>query len=405
VRVLFVNAFHYLRGGVERTCLDESRWLAAAGHEVAHFAIRDPKNLPSPTAEYFAPPADFGEGAPALRQIAQLPRALWSKPAAAAMARLLEAFRPEVAHVHAPSRYLTPAVLRPLERARIPVVMTLHDYKPWCTNRILFAHGAPCERCRGGRHWHALATGCVQDSRLKSAIGMAEAYLHDRVGAYRAVRRWIAPSRFVAEKAASLGLDRARVRVLAHGVERAAPGVAPSGVPAGRFVLFAGRLTVDKGVRMLPAIAAHMAPVPIVVAGDGPLASWLAREGGASMRALGHLGDGALAAVMRRASAVIVPSLFYETFGYAAAEPMADGRPVVASRIGALPELVEHEVTGLLAEPGDAAAFAALTRRALEDPAAARWSDEARRRIAQVCEPRRHVEGLLAIYREAMAAA
>jgi glycosyltransferase involved in cell wall biosynthesis len=402
VRVLFVNAFHYLRGGVERTVLDESRWLAAAGHEVAHFAIRDPRNLPSPTAKYFAPPADFGEGAPALRQLAQLPRALWSRPAAAAMERLLAGFRPEVAHVHAPSRYLTPSVLRPLERARVPVVMTLHDYKPWCTNRILFAHGAPCERCRGGSHWHALTTGCVQGSRVKSAIGMAEAYLHDWIGAYRAVRRWIAPSRFVAEKTASLGLDRAKVRVLAHGVERAAPGEAPGSLPEGRFVLFAGRLTVDKGVQLLPAIAAKLAPVPVVVAGDGPLSSWLAREGGSGVRQLGHLGDESLAAVMRRAGAVIVPSLFYETFGYAAAEPMADARPVVAARIGALPELVEHEATGLLAEPGDAEGFAALARRALEDPAAARWGEEARRRIEQLCVPRRHVEGLLAIYREAM---
>ena len=402
MRVLFVNAFHYLRGGVERTCLDESRWLAAAGHEVAHFAIRDPRNLPSPTADHFAPPADFGEGAPALRQLAQLPRALWSRPAAAAMERLLAAFRPEIAHVHAPSRYLTPSVLRPLERAGVPVVMTLHDYKPWCTNRTLFAHGAPCERCRGGTHWHALATGCVQGSRLKSAVAAAEAYLHDWVGAYRAVRLWIAPSSFVAEKAASLGLDRARLRVLAHGVERMAPGAPPSALPAGRFVLFAGRLTVDKGVKLLPAIAAKVAPVPIVVAGDGPLSSWLAREGGSGVRQLGHLADESLAAVMGRAGAVIVPSLFYETFGYAAAEPMAEARPVVAARIGALPELVEHEVTGQLAEPGDAEGFAALTKRALDDPAAARWGEEARRRIGRLGDPRRHVEGLLAIYREAM---
>ena len=403
MRVLFVNAFHYLRGGVERTCFDESRWLTAAGHEVAHFAIRDSRNLPSPTAEFFAPPADFGEDAPPVRQLGQLPRALWSRPAAAAMERLLAAFKPEIAHVHAPSRYLTPSVLRPLERAHVPVLMTLHDYKPWCTNRILFAHGAPCERCRGGAHWHALATGCVQGSRAKSAIGMAEAYLHDWIGAYRAVRRWIAPSRFVAEKTVSLGLEHAKVRVLAHGVERVAPGAAPGAMPEGRFVLFAGRLTVDKGVQLLPAIAARIAPTPIVVAGDGPLSSWLAREGGPGVRQLGHLADETLAAVMRRAGAVIVPSLFYETFGYAVAEPMADGRPVVAARIGALPELVEHEATGLLAEPGDAEGFAVLTQRALDDPAAARWTDEARRRVGRIADPRAHVAGLLAIYREAIA--
>ena len=238
MRVLLVNAFHYLRGGVERTYFDESCWLAAAGHSIAHFAIRDPRNLPSPTAEHFAPPANFGEGAPAWRQLVQLPRALWSGPAAAAVERLVAEFKPEIAHLHAPSRYLTPSILRPLEHAHVPVVMTLHDFKPWCTNRTLFAHGAPCERCRGGTHWHALATGCVQGSRLKSAVATAEAYLHDWIGAYRAVRLWIAPSRFVAEKAVSLGLDRTRLRVLAHGVERTAPGVPPSALPEERFVLF-----------------------------------------------------------------------------------------------------------------------------------------------------------------------
>ena len=80
-------------------------------------------------------------------------------------------------------RHLTPSFLAPLERAGVPVVMTLHDFKPWCTNRILFARGVPCERCRGGRHWHALTTGCVQDSRAKSAVAAIEAYAHGAVGA------------------------------------------------------------------------------------------------------------------------------------------------------------------------------------------------------------------------------
>jgi len=96
VRVLLVNAFHYLRGGVERTYLDESRWLADAGHEVAHLAIRDPRNLPSPTSAHFAPAADYGRDAPLARQLAQLPRAVWSRPAAAAAAAVAREFRPEV---------------------------------------------------------------------------------------------------------------------------------------------------------------------------------------------------------------------------------------------------------------------------------------------------------------------
>ena len=402
MRVLLVNAFHYLRGGVERTYLDESRWLEAAGHQVLHFAIHDPRNLPSPTARHFAPAADFAESAPAGRVLAQLPRALWSRPAARAIEGLLRETRPDIAHVHAPSRYLTPAILRPLERAGVPIVMTLHDFKPWCTNRSLFARGAPCERCRGGQHWHALVTGCVQESRAKSAVAMVEAYAHGAVGAYRAVRRWIAPSRFVLEKAVEHGVARSDLRLLPHGVE-AGTAVAAE-FTGGPHVFFSGRLSLEKGVRLLPALATHLAPMPVLVAGEGPLSGWLADQtrSAPNLRLLGHLGDAEQAPLRASAGVVVVPSLFYETFCYAAAEALLDRRPVVASAIGAIPELVEHEVSGLLVPPGDADALGDAVDRALIDPRAATWAQAGRERVASLGEPLRHLEGLLSIYREVL---
>jgi glycosyltransferase involved in cell wall biosynthesis len=419
MRILLINAFHYLKGGVERTYLDESRWLSAAGHEVGHLATRDPRNLPSPTAAYFAPAADYGEGAPAAAQVAQLGRAIWSRPAEACAARLVKAFAPDIAHVHAPSRYLTPSVLRPLERAGVPVVMTLHDFKPWCTNRIQFAHGAPCERCRGGHHVQALFTSCVQDSRLKSAVGTIEAYTHDRFGAYRAVRAWLAPSAFVLAKAVEWGVPHEQLRLLPHGVE---PNAGGSTMPDSRtegaesaavarpetpYAFIAGRLSVEKGVRLLPALAMRLAPTPLLVAGDGPLRAWLESQMAAlpNLRVLGHRPDAELAALRAGAAVVLVPSLFYEHFCYAAAEAMLDGRAVVASRIGAIPELVEHDVTGLLAAPGDAAALAEAALRLLQDPAwAAELGAAGRARVLAVGDPARHVAALLEIYREAVQA-
>src|SRR5262245_14645878 len=400
MRVLMVNAFHWLKGGVERTLFDETRWLESAGHEVAHFATQAPRNLPSPFARHFAPPADFSEDTPAWRQWPQLGRVIWSEPAARALAGLLAEWRPDVAHVHAPSRYLTPSVLAELAKARVPIAMTLHDFKPWCTNRVLYAHGAPCERCRGGRHWRAATTGCVQRSHVKSLVGAIEAYAHDRRRAYAPVRRWIAQSRFVRDKAVSLGADAAKVRLLPHGVEPAVPLGGPAGLPA-QFALFAGRLVEEKGVRLLPALARALAPVPLLVAGHGPLAGWLGERSGGQLRMLGHLDGPALAAVRTRAAAVVVPSLFPETFGYAVAEAQLEGRIVLAPRIGALSELIEHETNGLLVPPGDAAALAQAVRRALDDPAAPRWGEVARERAARLYEPRTHVAGLLAVYAEA----
>jgi glycosyltransferase involved in cell wall biosynthesis len=178
--------------------------------------------------------------------------------------------------------------------------------------------------------------------------------------------------------------------------------IASSGLPE-RFTLFAGRLSLEKGVKLLPAAAAAIAPVPLLVAGDGPLGGWLESQRVPNLRRLGHVDDATLAAARARAAAVIVPSLFYEHFGYTAAEALLAGRPVVAAAIGALPELVEHEKTGLLAEPGDGTSLGQQLRRALDDPAATRWAEAGRARVREIGDPQRHVEHLLAIYAEAAA--
>jgi len=107
--------------------------------------------------------------------------------------------------------------------------------------------------------------------------------------------------------------------------------------------------------------------------------------------------------VRARAAAVVVPSLFPETFGYAVAEAQLDARPVIASRIGALTELVEHEVTGLLVPPGDDAALVAATRNALAEPERARrWGEAARERARAAFAPEVHTRGLVAVYEEAL---
>ena len=75
---------------------------------------------------------------------------------------------------------------------------------------------------------------------------------------------------------------------------------------------------------------------------------------------------------------------------------------MVAARIGAIPELVEHEVTGLLATAGDAAALGDALKRALEDPHSGRRAEAGRERVLKLADPARHLEGLLGIYAEAM---
>jgi glycosyltransferase involved in cell wall biosynthesis len=170
-------------------------------------------------------------------------------------------------------------------------------------------------------------------------------------------------------------------------------------------VLYIGRLSLEKGVGLLAELAKRIHPTPLRIAGEGPLGAALetsARET-PGMTLLGHLDDDVLAAERRGAAVVVVPSLFYEHFCYVAAEALLDERPVVAANIGAIPELVEHEVTGLLVTPGDVGSLAQGVRRAMAGDEGARWAAAGAARVREMTRPERHVRELLEIYREAIA--
>jgi glycosyltransferase involved in cell wall biosynthesis len=184
-------------------------------------------------------------------------------------------------------------------------------------------------------------------------------------------------------------LDFERVHVLAPPVQ--APGHAAA-VESGAYALVVSRLAPEKGVDVAIE-ACVIAGVPLVVAGDGPEHDALrARAGDGDVRFAGRVDDAELGRLRAGAALAIVPSRSAETFGLAAAEAMAACVPVVASRIGALPELVERE--GLV-DPGDATALAEAIGR--------RWraADAARRgraRVVELCAPAAVADGLAAVY-------
>ena len=176
--------------------------------------------------------------------------------------------------------------------------------------------------------------------------------------------------------------------------------VAPSlGAPdGGGYALVASRLAPEKGVDVAIE-ACRLARMPLVIAGDGPEHARL-RElaAGADVRFEGRVGRERLAALRAGASIALVPSRSAETFGLAAAEAMAAGLPVAASRVGALPELLDEPA---LVAPGDAAALAeAIGRLAGDRDRGARG----RSRVSELCAPEVVAAGLTAIYDEAGAA-
>jgi glycosyltransferase involved in cell wall biosynthesis len=202
----------------------------------------------------------------------------------------------------------------------------------------------------------------------------------------RRARAVICVSPALARAAESLGAER--VRVVPNGVDVPAD-VDPEAEPP--HVLFAGRLSREKGIlELLAAANGH----PVVVAGDGPLRSRVPQ-------ALGFVSSDELSRLYGRAAVVACPS-HREGFGVVCAEAMAHGRPVVASAVGGLLDLVSHEQTGLLVPPRNVRALqAALERLLLDRDLRRSLGAAARDHVGRTLAWDRIAELLLGVYAEA----
>jgi glycosyltransferase involved in cell wall biosynthesis len=279
------------------------------------------------------------------------------------------------------------------------VVLHLHQFRLVCAIGVCYTHGADCTRCHGRRTLPGVRLNCRGSRAEAVAYGAALAMWQRRLVAQ--ADAVIVPSAFARERLRELGapLQWERVHVIAPPV-RALAGDAAEPDPAAvkpasardPYALVVSRLAPEKGVGVAIE-ACRLIGIPLVIAGDGPEREALskqAREGEVSFA--GRVREEELAQLRAAAAVAVAPSLSGETFGLAAAEAMAAGLPVAASRVGALPELLDD---GALAPPGDPERLAAVISRQLADPHA---GARARERVSAICTPSLVASRLAAVY-------
>lgn len=266
------------------------------------------------------------------------------------------------------------------------VVLHLHNYRLVCAVGTCFnSRGEDCTRCQGRNTLPGVRLNCRRTGPEAAVYGAALATWQRRLAAH--VDTFVVPSAFAAQRLAELRAPVGTPHVVPHVVRSFAEG---SVAAAGQHALVASRLAVEKGVEVA-AQACAQAGLELVVAGDGPLLDQL-RAAYPAVRFPGRVGQDELATLRAQAALAIVPSRSAETFGLAAAEAMAAGLPVAATRIGALPELVDADG---LAAPGDAAGLAEAARRRFGDEQAGRAGLA---RVRERCGPDAVAAALAAVY-------
>jgi glycosyltransferase involved in cell wall biosynthesis len=355
MRILVVHNGYQKHGGEDVVVEAEERLLRAHGHSVVRYR-RHNEEL---------------RGRGPLGILTTGMQTVWSRASACEVAALLAKEKPGVVHFHNVFPLISPAAYYACAEAGVPVVQTLHNYRLLCPGAYFLRDGRVCEECLGRSvPWPGVVHGCYRESRAATAAVATMIAVHRGINTWREkVGVYIALSEFARRKFIEGGLPGERIVVKPNFVDPD-PGLKCG---AGEYALYVGRLSVEKGLRVLLGAWGQLrGRIPLRIAGDGPLKEEIAAEiktrGLSGVDLLGRLAPSEIVALMQGARFLVLPSVCYENFPLAVAEAFACGLPVIASRLGSMAEIVADGDTGLHVTPGDSAELAAKVDWAWRNP-------------------------------------
>jgi glycosyltransferase involved in cell wall biosynthesis len=278
---------------------------------------------------------------------------VWSRSARRDLGGIIREFHPDIVHFQNTFPLVSPAAYGVVKRAGIPVVQSLRNYRTVCLNSVLFRQGRVCTDCVGRAiPWPGVLHRCYRDSRGGSAAVALMLITHRGLGTWSSqVDLYISNSEFARDQFVRGGLPAEKIRIKPNFIE---PDPGPHTGEA-EYALFIGRLAPEKGLLTVLQAWRSFPERKLVIVGDGPLRPRLEQEVAenklSGVRLVGWRPREEIPSWLHRARCLIFPSEWYETFGRVLIEGMAAGLPVLAARIGAVEEIVEHDRTGLLFQP------------------------------------------------------
>jgi glycosyltransferase involved in cell wall biosynthesis len=358
MKILVIHNSYQEPGGEDVVFEQETALLRSRGHNVITY-LRSNAEISTSSL---------------IGKAAVLRATVWSNESHAEILELLQRERPDVVHVHNTLPLISPSVFEACKDAGVPVVQTLHNYRLLCPQANLYRDGAACEECVTGSLWSAVHHGCYRQSRIGTAAVAAMLAYNRRRGTWtESVDRHIALTEFARTRLIQAGLPDDKVKVKPNFVDPD-PGVRKG---IGDYALFVGRLAKEKGFgTLLEAWQSLRCDLPLWVVGDGPERRQFeqrARDNSLRVRFLGQLDRREVLRITKASRFLVFPSLCYETFGMAIIEAYACGVPVIASRHGAMREIVEDGVTGLLFHPGNGEDLTEKLGFALRHPEQMAW--------------------------------
>lgn len=331
---------------------------------------------------------------------------LWSQKSYNEVRYLIQKNRPDIAHFHNTFLAISPAAYHACQAEGVPVIQTLHNFRLICPGALLMRNERPCEDCMGRKiAWPGVRHACWRGSRPGSGLVAVMLGLHRALGTWQhKVDRYIALSDFSRQKFIQGGLPGHKIAVKPNFL----PDSRLKRIGIGEFALFIGRLSIEKGIRILLKAWQRLPNIPLYIAGDGPLREecqqFIESELSAHTTLVGYQERDYIYQLLQQARFLIVPSTWYENFPVVLLEAFSFGIPLVVPAFGNLGNLVKDGYTGLHFNPGDAHDLAQKATWLWQHPEeSARMGQNARREYEEKYTPEVNYRQLMGIYEQVLA--
>ncbi|MBL7196617.1 MAG: glycosyltransferase family 4 protein [Candidatus Omnitrophica bacterium] len=351
LKVLLINAFFHIEGGVDTYVFHLANLLREKGHDIIFFCMDHPRNELTEFRKYFISYVDFQNPMNFWQKLKSIPRLFWSFEANRKITKLIVDEKPDIAHIHNIHYELSPSIIHELKKHNIPIVMTLHDYALVCPLRLMYVKNRLCEKCKNGHFFSVVENKCIRNSYLASFIVYCSVLFHKILRTFSKIDLFISPSRFLADKFKEMEfLFPINILPYCCGHLREDEDFSQTE----RTIIYFGRLQTIKGIEML-IDAVKGLDVTLKIIGRGPLREVvrdkIKNQNIKNVILVGYIQQNQLQDEIKKCLFTVQPSLWYENYPYSIIESFALGKPVIGSNRGGIPELIDNGTTGLLFDP------------------------------------------------------
>ncbi|MCB8817600.1 glycosyltransferase [Desulfosporosinus shakirovi] len=411
MKILLVNYRYFISGGPEKYMFNIKKKLEEEGHEVVPFSIHSNKNVETEFSKYFVEPIGsrdatyFEECKKTPKVIIQMiSRSVYSFEVKKAIKKIIVTTKPDLVYILHYVNKLSPSVVRGAKEMGLPVVLRLSDYFLLCPRFDFMYQQKICEECLTKGFISCLKNRCVKGSLFASVIRVFSMKVHKLIKIYDNIDTFITPSNFLKKKLGANGFDEKKINC----IPTFTISKSEIGDPIiGEYGLYFGRITEEKGVdTLVRAYEKLPKEYRLIVMGDDTteegmrLKEYVNQKGLTNIKFVGFKSGTEMEGIIKNARFTFIPSIWYDNLPNTALESFQYSKPVLASDIGSLPELVVNGFNGYLFEPKNANHIVELVKKMDDDNLIIQMGVNSYSRLLDRFAPETHFNDLMKIFNE-----